>query len=436
MVIVGAGFAGLRAARELGRARARVTVVDRRNHHLFQPLLYEVATAALTGPDVAATTRSVLRRQKNTTVILAEVLDVDLNAREVVLDDGRFAYDYLIVAAGAQPNYFGHDEWARHAPALKSLADAIEIRRRILLAYEAAERIDDRARRCSWLTFAIVGGGPTGVEMAGALADVSRHTLARDFRNFDPSETKVILLEGGDRLLSAMPAELSREAQRQLRRRGVEVLTNTLVEEVTADGLIAGGKKIETHTVLWAAGVRPSSLASALGTTLERGRVRVQDDLSIPGHPEVFVVGDLMAKEQDGKDLPMLAPVAIQSGRHAAQNILRRLTDQPTRPFRYVDRGEVAVIGRSSAVGRVGAWHLRGFAAWILAWVVHIFWLIGFRNRVAVFLGWAWAYLSWRRAARVIVPESLEPLRIRPALRQEPILERTQPVQPREMYGT
>ncbi len=403
VVIIGGGFGGLRAARELGRADVRVTVVDRRNHHLFQPLLYQVATAGLSGPDIAAPIRQVLRRQKNTTVLLAEVRSIDVEGRRLVLDDGELAYDALIVAAGAGNFYFGNESWAEHAPGLKSIEDALTIRRRVLCAFESAERESDPERRRSHLTFVVVGGGPTGVELAGALAEIGKHTLARDFRNFDPADARVVLVEGSDRLLGGMAVKLSDAARMQLEARGVEVVLGARVETIDERGAVVGGQRIVADTVLWAAGVRASPLAKELGVPLDRGRVLVEPDLSVPGHPEIYVVGDMSGLKQDGEWLPGVAQVAIQGGARAARNILLRQAGRATEPFRYRDKGTMATIGRSAAVAEIGGVKSAGFFAWVVWWLVHVIALIGFRNRVMVMLEWFWAYISWQRTARVIV---------------------------------
>lgn len=403
IVVVGAGFGGLRAAQRLRRARARVTVLDRRNHHLFQPLLYQVATAGLNPSDIAAPIRRILRRQANTTVLLAEVTAIDLAARRVKLTEGEVAYDFLIVAAGATDNYFGHDAWAPHAPGLKSLDDAVEIRTRVLLAFEAAERAADEAERAQWLTFVVIGGGPTGVELAGALSEIARHTLARDFRRFDPRQARVLLLEGGPRVLAAYSEASSASAQRQLERLGVTVRTGALVADIDTTGVRVGDEHVAARTVLWAAGVRAVPLAQTLGVPLDRaGRVLVAPDLSLPGHPEAFVVGDLCAFLQDGKPVPGVAPAAMQEGDHAAANVLRLLDGQPSEPFVYWDKGSLATIGRAAAVAEIGWFRLSGLLAW-LAWLgIHIFFLIGFRNRALVLFEWSWAYFTYQRGARLI----------------------------------
>ena len=404
MVIVGGGFGGLYAARALAHRPVRVTLLDRRNHHLFQPLLYQVATAVLNASDIAVPLRSVLRRATNITVLLAEVEKVELANRRLVLDRGEMGYDALVLAAGASHSYFGHDEWEMLAPGLKTLEDALEIRRRVLLAYEAAEREQDGAERQALLTFVVVGGGPTGVELAGALGEISRQTIARDFRLIDPTKSRIVLLEGGSLILPTFPESLSRSAADALRRIGVEVRVRAIVTRVTPDAVWLGGEQIRTRTVLWAAGVAATPLARTLGVPLDRsGRVLVEPDLSIPVHPEAFVVGDMCAfLHQTGAPLPGVAPVAIQQGRAVADNVLRRLRDQPTRPFRYRDRGSMATIGRAAAVAVVGRLKLAGLVAW-LAWLfVHIMFLIGFRNRFLVLFEWAWAYVTWHRGARLI----------------------------------
>jgi len=404
VVLVGGGFGGLYAARALGRRPVRVTLLDRRNYHLFQPLLYQVATAALNASDIALPLRSVLRKASNITVLLAEVSRVDLAGRRLVLDRGAIGYDALVLAAGASHSYFGHDEWEILAPGLKTLEDALEIRRRVLLAYEAAEREDDGAEQRALLTFVVIGGGPTGVELAGALGEISRQTIARDFRLIDPTKARIILLEGGPRILTAFPESLSRRAEDALRRIGVEVRTHAIVTRLTADAVWLGGEQIRARTVLWAAGVAAAPLARTLGVPLDpSGRVRVEPDLSIPGHPEAFVIGDMCAfLHQTGTPLPGVAPVAIQQGRAVADNVLRRLGGQPTRPFRYRDKGSMATIGRAAAVAVVGGWKLSGLVAWLTWLFVHIMFLIGFRNRFLVLFEWAWAYVTWHRGARLI----------------------------------
>lgn len=405
VVIIGGGFGGLYAARTLARYPVRVTLVDRRNHHLFQPLLYQVATAALSPADIASPLRHVLAKHANVTVFMAEVERVDLASRMVILTDGELAYDAVIIAAGASHSYFGHDEWETAAPGLKTLEDALEIRRRVLLAYEAAERCTDASERRALLTFVVIGGGPTGVEMAGALAEISRKTVAADFRVIDPTQARILLLEGGPRLLPAFPEDLSRKAEAQLRRLGVEVRTKTLVTNATPDAVWVGGEQIRSRAIVWAAGVAANPIARALGVALDRaGRVIVEPDLSVPGHPEVLVIGDLAAflHQDEGQPLPGLAPVAIQQGRTAARNVWRRLRGEPTERFRYKDRGTIATIGRASAVAVVRGLRLSGLVAWLAWLLVHIFFLIGFRNRFVVLFEWAWAYSTHQRGARLI----------------------------------
>jgi NADH dehydrogenase len=404
VVIVGGGFGGLYAARALAGRSVRVTLLDRRNHHLFQPLLYQVATAALNASDIAAPLRSVLRRARNVTVLLAEVQAVDLAARRLTLDRGDTGYDALILAAGAGHSYFGHDDWQAFAPSLKTLEDALEIRRRVLLAYEHAEREGDGAEQRALMTFVVVGGGPTGVELAGALGEISRQTIARDFRIIDPTKARIVLVESGPRILSTFPESLSLRARQALQRIGVDVVTGKAVTKVTADAVWLGSDQIRTRTVLWAAGVAGSPLAGSLGLPLDRaGRIAVDTDLSIPAHPEVFVIGDMsLSRDSSGAPHPGLAPVAMQQGKRAAANVLSRLRGEPTSPFRYRDRGTIATIGRAKAVAVVGGVKLSGLIAW-LTWVfVHIMYLIGFRNRFLVLFEWAWAYVTWQRGARLI----------------------------------
>jgi len=402
--VVGAGFGGLKAVRALRGVPVRITLVDRRNHHLFQPLLYQVATAALSPADIAYPVRSILRHQRNASVLLAEAVAVDRPARELVLSDGRLPYDYLVLAAGVRHAYFGHDAWEKSAPGLKTLEDALEIRRRILLAFERAERETDQSRRGALLTFVVVGGGPTGVELAGAIGEISREVLVRDFRAIDPREARVLVLEAGPRILPSFTEDLARKAEESLSTLGVEVLTGCAVTEVKEGIVEAGGATIAAATVLWAAGVRASPLAATLAVGLDRaGRVLVEPDLSIPGDPRIFAIGDVAAfLHQTGRPLPGVAPVAIQQGRHAAANILSDLAGRPREPFRYRDRGSLAVIGRARAVADFGRLRLSGFLAWLTWCFVHILFLIGFRNRALVLFEWAWAYATDKRAARLI----------------------------------
>ncbi|MGH2767408.1 MAG: NAD(P)/FAD-dependent oxidoreductase, partial [Actinomycetota bacterium] len=389
VVIVGGGFGGLYAARALQDAPVRVTLVDRRNHHLFQPLLYQVATASLNASDIAEPIRKILRWQHNATVLMGEATSVDVSGRRVILSDGEIPYDYLIVATGATHSYFGHEEWARFAPGLKTIEEAIDIRRRVLVAYEAAEREPDPDRRGAWLTFVLVGGGPTGVELAGALGEISRHALVRDFRRIDPSHARIILLEGLDRILPSFPPSLSEKARRELASLGVEVRTLSPVTEIDEGGVWLGEERIEARTVLWSAGVAASPLARSLGAPLdEAGRVHVREDLTIPGHSEIFVVGDLAGFMQDGKRLPGVAQAAIQQGHHAAKNILRGLAGRAYEPFRFVDKGMLAAIGRGAGVADIRGLRLSGFVAWLAWLVVHIYFLIGFNSRLKVMVEW------------------------------------------------
>lgn len=403
VVIIGAGFAGLAAIRALGRRRADVTVIDRTNHHLFQPLLYQVATAALNPSDIAYPIRRIVRHRPDVRVLMAEARAIDAAGRRVLLDRGEVPYDSLIVAAGATDSYFGHDEWARSAPGLKSIEDALEIRRRILSAFEVAEREPDPERRREYLTFVIIGAGPTGAELAGTLAEVARKTLARDFRHIDPASARIVLLEGGPRVLPAYPADLSESAKRQLEALGVEVRLGALATGIDEAGVTIGDERIAARTVVWAAGVAASPLARSLGAPLDRaGRVKVEPDLTVPGHPEIAVVGDLMAFTQDGEPVPGVAPAAMQAGRHAARNILRRLDGKAPLPFRYLDKGMLATIGRGSAVADIRGLKFSGFIAWFLWLFVHIFFLVGFRNRLLVMIQWAYSYLTYDRGARLI----------------------------------
>ncbi|HET7841796.1 MAG TPA: NAD(P)/FAD-dependent oxidoreductase [Terriglobia bacterium] len=404
VVIIGAGFGGLYAARALRRAPVDITVIDRRNHHLFQPLLYQVATAALSPGDIAYPIRAVLSRQKNARVLLAEVFAIDLKNRKAVLKDGEVEYDYLIIATGASHSYFGHDEWEPSAPGLKTLEDALEIRRRILYAFERAERETDAERRKALLTFMVVGGGPTGVELAGAIAEISRHVLQHDFRAINPREARVILVEAGPRILSNYPPELSGKASASLERLGAEVWTNSPVTSITPERVVVANREVPCATTLWAAGVQASPLAQSLGIPLDKaGRVIVEPDLSIPGFPEVIVIGDLAVfTYQTGKPLPGVAPVAIQQGRHSARNILRSIRGKPRKSFHYFDKGMLATIGRAAAVADFGFVRISGFFAWLAYLFVHIFFLIGFRNRFVVMFEWAWAYFTFQRGARLI----------------------------------
>jgi len=411
VVIVGAGFGGLRAARKLAHSPVRVILIDRKNHHTFQPLLYQVATAGLSPGEIAAPIRWILRGQKNIEVLLGEVLDFDLDNRRVKLEDLDIPYDYLIVAAGAMHGYFGHDEWEPFAPGLKTIEDANEIRRRVLLAFELAERQAAAGGPVLPLNFVIVGGGPTGVELAGTLAEISHHVLGHEFRSIDPKRTRIILLEGGPRILPAYAEDLSRSAEEQLRHLGVEVRTSTMVTKVEAAEVWMGNTPLPAAVILWAAGVATSPLGRKLGAPVDRaGRVLVNPDLSVPGHPEIFVIGDLAAfKDEQGRMLPGVAPVALQEGAAAARGIIGDLEGQPRKVFHYIDKGSLATIGRNAAVAQFGKFHLSGFLAW-LAWLfVHVFFLIGFQNRIIVLFQWAWSYLTYERGARLITGDERLP---------------------------
>ena len=404
VIIVGAGFGGLEAAKKLECKPVRVTVIDRTNYHLFQPLLYQVATAALSPADIAAPIRAIVSKCPNMEVVLSEVRSIDVWAKKVITTDAEFTYDYLILATGSRHSYFGHDEYERLAPGLKSLEDAIEIRRRILMAFEYAEKISDEAARRAALTFVIIGGGPTGVEMAGAIAEISRYTLEKDFRHIDPSSARIILIQSEPRVLPGFPEDLSEKAMEQLRDFGVEVRTGVHATNVTEAGLNVGDEFIPCRVKIWAAGNVASFVGRSLGVAVDRvGRVMVNNDLTIPGHPEVQVIGDLANfPYQTGSPLPGVSPVAMQQGRHAASNILAMIDHRRPQRFWYWDKGNMATIGRNKAVADLNFAHISGFPAW-LAWLfVHIFFLIGFRNRLMVVLQWAWAYISFNKGARLI----------------------------------
>ncbi|MGB7583388.1 MAG: NAD(P)/FAD-dependent oxidoreductase [Terriglobales bacterium] len=411
VVIIGAGFGGLQAALHLARLPVKITLIDRRNYHTFQPLLYQVATAGLSPGEIAAPIRWIVRHRRNIEVLLSEVQDFDVAKRRVKLPDLEIPYDYLIVAAGASHAYFGHDEWEPFAPGLKTIEDALEIRRRVLLAFELDERQAASGAPQQPLNFVIVGGGPTGVELAGTLAEISHRVLANEFKSIDPKSTRIILLEGGPRILPAYPEDLSRSAEEQLRHLGVDVHTSAMVTGVEAGIVHMGTTRLSAAVILWAAGVAASPLGKKLGVPVDRaGRVLVNPDLSIPGHPEVFVIGDLVSlKDKNGKMLPGVAPVAMQEGRATAQNIERDLRGEPRRNFHYVNKGNLATIGRAAAVAEFGKVHISGFLAWLSWLFIHIFFLIGFRNRMLVMIQWAWSYFTYQRSARLITGDQTLP---------------------------
>jgi NADH:ubiquinone reductase (H+-translocating) len=426
VIVLGGGFGGLAATRALDVPDVRVTLVDRCNHHLFQPLLYQVATAALAAPDVSAPIRQLLWRQRNVTVLMGGVQRIEVDKKRILLEGRHLDYDYLVLATGMTSAYFGNDKWAAFAPSLKTIGDALDIRRRILRAFESAELETSVEAQRAWTTFVVIGGGPTGVELAGALAEIAGRTLARDFRRFDPRTTRVILIEAGPRVLSTFPEALSQKARAQLEGLGVEVRTNTPVTDVGEDFVELGADAIATRTVLWAAGVRANPLATHLGVPLDRaGRVWVEEDLSAPDRPEVFVVGDLIAKSQGGKPLPGVAQLAIQSGRHAAKNIRLSVAGRPRLPFRYVDKGSMATIGRNRAVAQIGRFQFSGVRAWFLWLTVHLLSLVGFRSRLSVLIEWAFSYFTWQRRSRVIleVPtapaQTAKPSMVGPVIRLE-----------------
>jgi len=404
VVVIGAGFGGLEAARALAKLPVRVTIIDRKNHHTFQPLLYQVATAGISPGEIAAPIRWILRGRKNVEVLLGEVVEFDLENRFVKLSDMDIPYDYVVVAAGARHSYFGHEDWEPLAPGLKTVEDALEIRRRVLLAFELAERETLAGQPEPPLNFVIVGAGPTGVELAGTLAEIARHVLGHEFATIDPRRTRIILLEGGPRVLPTYAPELSQSAVRQLQKLGVEVRESAMVTRIEPGAVWVGQERVPAVVVLWAAGVAASQLGKKLGASVDRaGRVLVSDDLSLPEHPEVFVIGDLAAfKDEQGNLLPGVAPVAMQEGRAVAKNIARILRHEPRRTFHYVDKGSLATIGRAAAVAQFKGLRVSGYLAW-LGWLfIHVFFLIGFRNRLIVLIQWAWSYLTYERGARLI----------------------------------
>jgi NADH dehydrogenase len=406
VVIIGGGFGGLYCAKALKRAPVRVTVIDRRNFHLFQPLLYQVATASLSPADIAAPIRGVLRDQRNVDVWMGEVLDIDVSQRKVVLEEATVEYDYLVLATGATHAYFGHPEWTERAPGLKTIDDATEIRRRFLIAFEEAEREADAEARRRQLTFVIVGAGPTGVELAGAMAEIARKVIPKDFRAIDTASARIILLEGGPRVLPTYPENLSAKAQKQLARLGVEVRTNALVTKIEGEAVMVGEERIDAHNVYWAAGVAASPLGAKLGVPLDRaGRVLVGPDCSIPEHGEVFVIGDLAHLQENGKVLPGVCQTAMQMGKHAARMMTNDLSGKPRRGFHYRDKGSLATIGRAAAIADIRGLRLSGLLAWLIWAFVHIMYLIGFKNRIVVMIQWAWAYIGYRRGIRLITGE-------------------------------
>jgi NADH:ubiquinone reductase (H+-translocating) len=404
VVVIGCGFGGLWAAQGLRRAPVELTVIDRTNHHLFTPLLYQVATAGLSAPSISAPIRHILANQKNTTVLLGEVREILPVQKAVRLEDRTvIPYDYLVVASGSVNHYFGNDAWAPFAPGLKTLDEALEIRGRILLAFERAERESDAAKRSAWLTFVVIGGGATGVELAGTLAEIARHTLKGEFRRVDPTRARVVLVEGADRVLPPYTPDLSEKARLQLERLGVTVWLGKRVTGVDAGGVTLGAERLEAKTVIWAAGVTSSPLGRSLGAPLDRaGRVQVLPDLSAPGHPEIFVIGDLAVVP----NVPGIAPAAKQMGRHTARNIRNIIEGRSRVPFRYRDYGQLATIGRNAAVVMMGKLKLSGYPAWVMWLVAHIYFLINFRNRIAVMIDWAWSYWTYDRAARIIIRNS------------------------------
>lgn len=414
VVIVGGGFGGLEAARGLAAAPVSITLIDAKNHHLFQPLLYQVAMAGLSAPNIAAPIRKILRAQKNLEVLLAEARSIDVAARRIELTDGHLDYDYLVLAPGAVNHYFGHDDWAPFAPGLKTLEDALEIRRRVFLAFETAERLEDPIERRRQQSFVVIGGGPTGVELAGSLAEMCQHTLPGDFRRIDPRSSRIVLVEAGERLLTAFPAPLAERARAQLAGLGVEVHLGRGVTAIDARGVVLGEERIEAATVLWGAGVRASPLVARLGAPLDRqGRVIVDPTLALADHAEVFVIGDaahVPSSREDSAPCPGVAPAAMQMGRHVARNIRADLEGRERAAFRYLDKGQMATIGRRRAVAMSGPFRLSGLLAWLAWCFIHILFLVGFRSRVLVFFEWIWAYFTYQRVARLILDAPERPL--------------------------
>jgi NADH dehydrogenase len=407
VVIVGAGFGGLETAKALRHAPVQVTVIDRWNHHLFQPMLYQVATAGLSMEDISAPIRRIFHRQANTSVLMAEVTGVDVKAQRVLTATQVIPYDFLVLATGASSNYFGHEEWKNFAPGLKSLQDALVLRRQILGAFEAAENEPDPALRQARLTFVLVGGGPTGVELAGAIAELAHRALSHDFKRIDPAAARIVLVEGEPRIIPTFPASLTRKARRKLEQLGVEVRTGVHVTAISADGVMIGSERLAARNVIWTAGVKASPAGAWLGADVDRaGRVKVAPDLSVPGHPTVFVIGDTACVMQQGKPLPGLSPVAMQEGRYVAQVIAARVTGNASPPpFHYHDKGTLATVGRAFAVVDIGPLHFTGLLAWLTWILVHIFYLIGFRNRLLVLIQYAWAYVTFQPGARIILPD-------------------------------
>jgi NADH dehydrogenase len=415
VVVIGGGFGGLTATQALATAKVRVTLLDRTNHHTFQPLLYQIATAGLSPAEIAQPIRAIVHRQHNVTVLLAQAVEVRLGAREVLLEDGEvLRFDFLILACGAETSYFGHDEWKDVAPGLKSITDAVTVRTRVLVAFELAEREENAGKREELLSFVVIGGGPTGVELSGALSELSKFVLERDFRNIDPSATKVRLLEAGPRILPTFPEDLSASAVAQLHELGVEVRANARVTLIEPGHVHLGDETIPASVIVWAAGVRAQPLTATLGVPVDKsGRVYIEKDLSIPGHPDAFVIGDAARLDgDDGHPLPGVSPVAMQQARWTAKAIRRTLAGKPRKPFHYLDKGSLATVGRSRAIAQVKKIHLSGLLAWLVWLLVHIFYLIGFKNRFVVMFTWAWSYVTYGRGARLVVGEPTNDLRV------------------------